>query len=268
MKLKAAAFAIAFALGSSALFAAPFEIVKAEYGAGDKWNDVSAAVKSELSGDALKIEASNEKFGDPAEGSEKLLKVTVKYNGKTIVMKAVERTTLLIDKAALDKAASLASLQVVKAEYGAGSSWKDVTEIAKPQLEANGKVEVSNNLFGDPAPGQGKTLKVTVSFEGKSVVVNGAEKTTLVLDEKLLKASQGVQKVEVLKAVYGVEGNWKDVTEKVQSLLSNGSSTVEATNDNFGDPVEGEQKTLKIKYKFEGKELEKSAEENAAIQLF
>lgn len=267
--IKAFAALVAFAaFGQAALLAGSFEIVKAEYGADDKWSDVTQAVKSAVSGDKLSIEASNENFGDPIEGVEKTLKATVKYNGKTVAVKAKERETLVVDSASLDKAVSASKVQVVKAEYGAGETWKDVTDIAKPKLEADGKVEASNSVFGDPLPGAGKTLKVLVKIDGKEVSLSADENATLSLDQAAQKPAAAARKLEVVKAEYGADGKWSDVTAKVQSLVDGGASSVGATNDNFGDPNEGVEKTLKIKYKFEGKELEKSATENEEVKLF
>ena len=45
-----------------------FTLVSAQYGAGDRWVDVSEKVQAAAENDALTIEASNANFGDPLRG--------------------------------------------------------------------------------------------------------------------------------------------------------------------------------------------------------
>ena len=81
-----------------------FTVIKAQYGAGETWADVKDKVVAAVKDDALTIQASNENFGDPLEGTVKSLKVVVKYSGVELTFTADENATLTIDKAALDAA--------------------------------------------------------------------------------------------------------------------------------------------------------------------
>lgn len=68
------------------------------------------------------------------------------------------------------------------------------------------------------------------------------------------KPVPAVAKLVILKAEYGdlPDGAKTDVTDKVKALVKPEGLTVEATNDNFGDPAEGTVKKLKVDYSFEG----------------
>ncbi|HUU94677.1 MAG TPA: hypothetical protein VM487_02980, partial [Phycisphaerae bacterium] len=59
-----------------------FTIISAQYGAGDKWSDVTDKVKAAVQNDALIIDPANGIFGDPIGGTKKSLKVVVKHDGK------------------------------------------------------------------------------------------------------------------------------------------------------------------------------------------
>ncbi|MCY2950598.1 MAG: DUF3395 domain-containing protein, partial [Planctomycetota bacterium] len=73
----------------------------------------------------------------------------------------------------------------------------------------------------------------------------------------------------IKKAVYGdlPDGAKTDVTEKVAAMVKDGELSVEATNDNFGDPAEGIEKTLRVDYTFDGKEKSKTVNENETLTI-
>jgi hypothetical protein len=54
--------------------------------------------------------------------------------------------------------------------------------------------------------------------------------------------------------VYGdlPAGNQTDVTEKIAGMVKDNFLTVDATNDNFGDPAEGTGKSLQVDYTVDG----------------
>ncbi|MCY2953766.1 MAG: DUF3395 domain-containing protein [Planctomycetota bacterium] len=73
----------------------------------------------------------------------------------------------------------------------------------------------------------------------------------------------------IVKAVYGdlPDGNKTDVTEEVAATVKDGALSVEATNDNFGDPAEGVVKKLRVDYTFDGKEKSKTVDENETLTI-
>lgn len=80
---------------------------------------------------------------------------------------------------------------------------------------------------------------------------------------------RGAGNVVVTKAVYGdfAGGKTADVTEKVRRLISDGKTSVEASNGNFGDPAPGVRKQLRVDYKANGAERSGVAEEGQTLPL-
>lgn len=65
------------------------------------------------------------------------------------------------------EALSTPTLKIVKAEYGAGDKWLDVTEIATKAVQDGRLTLRANNALGaDPVPGLGKTLRVVYTSGG------------------------------------------------------------------------------------------------------
>ena len=101
--------ALALVSGSVVLAGEKIEIIKAEYGAQDKWGDVTTVVQSKVTGDSLKIAADNNILDDPAPGLGKVLKVTAKAGDKQADFKCNEGESIEINAekiAAVAKAAA------------------------------------------------------------------------------------------------------------------------------------------------------------------
>jgi len=71
--------------------------------------------------------------------------------------------------------------------------------------------------------------------------------------------------VEIVRAKYGADGNWKDVTNIVQSKVKDGALAIQVGNLLFGEPAAGQMKTLVMTVRCNGKESNISAEENATL---
>ncbi|HEY3321857.1 MAG TPA: DUF3395 domain-containing protein [Planctomycetota bacterium] len=76
--------------------------------------------------------------------------------------------------------------------------------------------------------------------------------------------------LEIVKAVYGDIGgpakNQADVTAKVKAMVRpNEDLSVEATNNNFGDPCDGIVKRLKVEYILDGAKGEQTVNENQTL---
>lgn len=76
-------------------------------------------------------------------------------------------------------------------------------------------------------------------------------------------------KLKILKAVYGglPDGPKDDVTAKVQGMVADGALSVDATNDNFGDPANGVVKKLKVEYELNGAKNSKEVNENETLTI-
>lgn len=77
-----------------------------------------------------------------------------------------------------------------------------------------------------------------------------------------------IGKLEIVKAVYGKNGQGKDVTRKLQKMIQNNTLDVKVNNDNMGgDPNVGADKSLKVDYTYRGQNLHKTVQEGKRLQL-
>lgn len=76
-------------------------------------------------------------------------------------------------------------------------------------------------------------------------------------------------RIEIERASYeAVDGSGAaDVTAKVQRMIQDGETEIEATNTNFGDPTPDHVKRLRVVYRFDGKPMEALVGENEALTL-
>lgn len=156
-------------------------------------------------------------------------------------------------------------LVVTKAFYGdlPDGPKTDVTEkVAGMVKDDQLTVEATNDNFGDPVEGTFKKLKVEYTVDGVAHHKTVEENQSLTISGK-------PPKLVIRKAVYGdlPDGAKTDVTAKVAEKVDGDSLTVEATNDNFGDPAEGIVKRLKVNYTFDGKEHAKIVDENETLTI-
>lgn len=169
------------------------------------------------------------------------------------------------------------NLEIVKAVYGADNTWADVKDKVSAAVSGeNLSIKASNDIFGDPISGTAKELKVTIKYNDKLYDVSAKEGSSLdVNSDKLAKMLPGSTEkkaatssaIKIIKAEYGAESSWTNVTEKVQSAVNGGASEISANNENFGDPIEGTAKVLKVKYTINGKEETKEASENSVLKF-
>jgi len=156
-------------------------------------------------------------------------------------------------------------LVIVKAVYGAlpDGAKTDVTDKVKGMVTADGlTVKASKDNFGDPAANAEKKLKVEFTVADQKVDRTVNENETLTISLK-------VGKLMILKAEYGdlPDGPRTDVTTKVQEMVKDEALSVDATNDNFGDPIEGTVKKLKVDYLFDRVRKAKEAAENENLTI-
>jgi hypothetical protein len=156
-------------------------IVKAVYGDlpdGDK-TDVTTKVAGMVKDDRLSVVANNDNFDDPAEGVVKKLKVDYTIDGKAGSKTVNEDETLAVN-------GKPSKIVIVKAVYGDLPDGDKTDVTAKVAEKVDGdtlSVKAGNDLFGDPAEGISKSLKVTYTFDGKEKSKTVAEDETLTISE-------------------------------------------------------------------------------------
>ncbi|MBX7074016.1 MAG: PBS lyase [Pirellulales bacterium] len=125
------------------------------------------------------------------------------------------------------------------------------------------------------------TLKMAVAAMPDAELKAAATAATLAIAQKLVKNHVDVSeilagadfepmKVSIVKAEYGADSTWKDVTEALVKQL--GDSPLVKLPDGYnacfgGDPAPGVAKQLKIQYEISGKPGEASFAEDAVVLL-
>ena len=146
-------------------------------------------------------------------------------------------------------------LSIVQATYGSGSTVDVTKSVAALVKDGVLKFTVSPTTLNvtDPAPGQIKQLNISYTING------GSRNTTTVKDNDIvdinappIRLASGLQ---LTKAEYGYPGNYTDVTDAVQGLMSsNGSINLKVGFKEVGlpDPNPNKQKDLKVEYTING----------------
>ncbi|MFV2065695.1 MAG: HEAT repeat domain-containing protein [Pirellulales bacterium] len=126
------------------------------------------------------------------------------------------------------------------------------------------------------------TLRLAVAAARDSALANDAKATGLTIAQKiggnavdvqqlLAQLGQEPMKVEIIKAEYGAEGTFLDVTEILRRYVRNLPLILLPSagyNSSLGgDPLPGVPKQLKIQYQIDGKPGETAFPENATILL-
>ncbi|MFO0924739.1 MAG: hypothetical protein U0905_19900 [Pirellulales bacterium] len=148
--------------------------------------DVTKKVADLVKENSLRLEASNDLFGDPAEQVGKKLSVRFKLGDQESETQVTEGETLLVPIPKL-----VGELVIHKAIYGDlpdGPTY-DVTDIVKGYLRNNQlEIAVENDLLGDPASGTFKRLRVEYSIGkvqlAKSVYEGGRMKIVVPQEKK------------------------------------------------------------------------------------
>lgn len=157
-------------------------------------------------------------------------------------------------------------LMITKATYGDHEQGKAADFTAKVQAKVSeGKLRlvVWNDLFGDPAEGTRKELRVEFTLNGNPGSLKVAEGETL-----LIPALNLTGPLHVISATYGIlPDTTYDVTDLVKRRVRENSLKLEVKNDEFGDPASGEFKWLKIVYRIGDVELVRQAWEGQDVSI-
>lgn len=154
-------------------------IQSAVYGdiASDKTTDVTAKLNALVKDGNLSVKVDADHFGDPAPKAAKKLKVGYTIDG-IYHSKTVEEGELL------DISTRLMISKAVYGDLPKGDSVDVTADIAAMVQHNRLSVRASNELFGDPASGHVKKLRVDYSFDGKPKSKTVPENATLTISEK------------------------------------------------------------------------------------
>jgi hypothetical protein len=161
-------------------------------------------------------------------------------------------------------------LAILSARYGVGSTTVDVKS-ALSALTIDGKINLvvspTSLNVDDPAVGQIKTLTVEYTING------GSSNTESVKDGNYLKIDAPPERLasglQIVKAEYGYQGNFADVTDAVQNYVSNGSISMTISPSSVGipDPNPAKPKILKVDYTINGTSASQSIADGKKFSL-
>lgn len=254
-------------------------IVRARYGAGNRWMDVTATLQNLVSNDRLSIKVNNTDMGgDPAEGQHKDLRVEWEYRGRSQETRLREGDYLNLPEDDGDYHGDYGrdsrDLRIIKARYGAGNRWMDVTNTLQNLVSENRlNVKVNNtNMGGDPADDQHKELEVEWAYHGRRQETRLREGDSLNLPDNA-RADDGGNyprygDLRIISAKYGAGNRWLDVTATLQNLVSNNRLNVKVNNTNMGaDPAEDQKKELVIEWEYQGQRRQSRLREGDYINI-
>jgi hypothetical protein len=176
--------------------------------------------------------------------------------------------------------------ELVRAEWGVPGSQVDVTARVRTFFhDGMLQFEVTRfNLGIDPAPHQNKVLIIHVRhWDGDIKDYSYPERSTVNLEldpedrwerreERRDYRPQGYQRHEsglrILRAYYGAEGQFMNVTDALRSRVGDGRLYLHIDNYSMGgDPLPGRRKWLRVLYSIDGERRNVVLEEKTDLQL-
>jgi hypothetical protein len=243
------------------------EIIRAEYGAGNNWVEVTQRVRSLIRGDALNFRVDNATLGeDPAPGEQKVLRLEVRdKNGRTQQLTYQENQYVRLRGYSAGNT-TFGGLQILRGVYGAYNRSVDVTNRLNSEIRGGRlNLQVTNDTMGgDPAPGRSKTLTVQYRYNGRQSEVTVNEGNDLSLPD----GNTTFGGLQILRGVYGAYNRSVDVTNRLNSEIRGGQLNLRVTNDTMGgDPAPGRSKTLTVQYRYNGRQSEVTVNEGNDLSL-
>jgi hypothetical protein len=245
------------------------QIIRAEYGADNHYANVTARLAARIRGDRLSLHVTNDAMGgDPAEDLRKTLTVWYRYNGRTASATVAEKEDLNLPG---DGQYLRGNLWILRAQYGAGHHYFDVTERLNSQVQGDVlSLRVTNDTMGgDPAEGRHKQLSVSYIYNGRESQILVEEKDYLNLPGNLTGeggASWG--RLQILSATYGAGERARDVTDLLSAQVRGDQLQIQVSNATMGgDPAEGQHKRLRVVYSWQGLRYQAIAIEGETLSI-
>src|SRR3954469_9994231 len=243
----------------------PWEIVRADYGSGNRWVDVTERVRSLVQNDSLNFTVDASTLGaQRRHGRNRALRLQLKDNNgatRQVTYRENQQVRLQVNNTYQGR------LHINRAIYGWGDRNSDVTSRLNSQIQSEQlNVLVNNqNMGGDPYPDHGKTLTVQYAANGQNKQVVLKEGDTLRLPSG---NNSGYGNLHINRAIYGRDNHSNDVTSRLNSQIQNDQLNVLVNNQNMGgDPYPDHGKTLTVQYAISGKNNEVILDEGATLRL-
>lgn len=291
----------AFAQFSTNVMPGPgWQVMKADYGAGNRWRDVTNQVRILLSANGM-VRVNNQNLGgDPAVGANKTLRIQARnYQGQTRQFSFPEGSSIDASQfynygGGIGPGNPGSGWQVMFADWGAGNRVVNVTDRVRAMLSGNGMVKVNNqNLGGDPAVGASKTLRISArDSRGQVRQFNYREGASIDASQFYNygypggpgyrpppppgpgpgpapgRPNPGYGSLQIVRAYWGLNNRTNDVTQLLARQVSNGTLVIQATNRNLGgDPWPGADKVLTVIYRYNGREQTSTVKEGNTLRI-
>lgn len=254
-------------LPSFAQYGGRWEILRAEYGSGNTWVDVTGSVRSLVSANALSFRVTNEVLGgDPTPGRAKTLRLRLRDEyGRESVQTFLEKDS--VNLTLVTSAAGWGALRITRAIYGVSDRFIDVTDRLTALVQNNQlSLRVTNDAMGgNPAYDARKTLTVWYAYNGNDSQITVNEDEYLNLPGSSMVSGGGLQ---VLRADYGADNRYRDVTSRLNARIQGNQLSLRVTNDTMGgDPADDHRKTLTVWYTYNGQVAEAIINEGDSLSL-
>jgi hypothetical protein len=270
-----------------------WQVIKADWGSGNRWMDVTNRVRVLLSGNGTVQVTNSNLGGDPAQGTVKVLRIQARNS------RGQSRQFTFNENDSIDASqfynygggaggGNGSGLQVMQADWGSGNRRMDVTTRVRALLSGNGMVKVNNaNLGGDPAVGADKVLRIyardmqgqvrQLSYkEGSNIDASqfynygggGGYPGNPGYPENPGYPGGGGGDLQIVRAYYGLNNRTNDVTQLLRGRLQNSSLVIQVNNNNMGgDPVVGGDKVLTVIYRYQGREQTSTVKEGNTLRI-
>jgi hypothetical protein len=245
------------------------QILRADYGTDNRFANVTSRLAPYIQGNSLSLRVTNESMGgDPADDHPKAPNVWYSFNGRVAHVIVNEKDTLNLPA---DSDFFAGRLRVMRAQYGIGHRYADVTDLLNSQIQGDAlSLRVTNDVMGgDPDPEQRKQLIVFYIFNGRQSRVMVNEKDILNLPgNDAWSHRDSDDRLEILEATYGAGDRRRDVTSFVRSQVRGNSLQVLVSNEAMGgDPAEGQRKRLRVIYLWQGLRYQITAGEGETLAI-
>jgi hypothetical protein len=192
--------------------------------------------------------------------------------------------------------------QVIKADWGVGNRWMDVTNQVRRLLSTNRVVMVTpDTVGGDPAYGVIKTLRIQArNSRGQTQQFTYRENSTINGAQfagggpgggypggpgggypggpgggpgggypgQNPNYGGGNSSLQITRASYGLNNRNMDVTQRLRGMVRNGMLVVQVNNNTMGgDPAKGGDKVLTVIYRVQGRERTATVKEGNTLRI-
>jgi hypothetical protein len=253
-----------------------WQVVKADWGSGNRWKDVTDRVRVLLSGNG-QVQVTNSNLGgDPAVGSVKILRIQARNSrGQSRQFTFNENDSIDASQfynysGGIGGGNGGSGLQVMQADWGSGNRRMDVTTRVRALLSGNGMVKVNNaNLGGDPAVGADKVLRIYArDMQGQVRQLSYKEGSNIDASQFYNYGGGGGGDLQIVRAYYGLNNRTNDVTQLLRGRLQNRSLVIQVNNNNMGgDPAVGGDKVLTVIYRYQGREQTSTVKEGNTLRI-